>query len=53
MGFSPVARYRAVGFKLGRWHDVGYWQRELRAPTGAPAEPRVFDAAMFAASTQR
>jgi phosphinothricin acetyltransferase len=53
MGFSPVARYHAVGFKLGRWHDVGYWQRELRAPAGAPPKPRVFDAAMFAASTHR
>ena len=39
---EPVALYRNVGFKLGRWHDVGYWQRELRAPQGQPAEPRTF-----------
>ncbi|MBL8325703.1 MAG: N-acetyltransferase [Rubrivivax sp.] len=47
MGFRPVARYRKVGFKLGRWHDVGYWQRELRPPTGEPAEPRAFDPAVL------
>lgn len=26
MGFTPVGIYREVGFKLGRWHDVGWWQ---------------------------
>lgn len=45
LGFKPVALYRNVGYKLGRWHDVGYWQLELRAPAGAPGEPRAFDAA--------
>jgi phosphinothricin acetyltransferase len=48
MGFRPVARYADVGFKLGRWHDVGYWQRELRAAgTGAPGEPRRFESSML------
>ena len=28
-GFEPVGVYRAVGFKLGAWHDVGWWQRPL------------------------
>jgi L-amino acid N-acyltransferase YncA len=23
LGFTPVGVYRAVGFKLGSWHDVG------------------------------
>lgn len=45
LGFKPVALYRNVGFKLGRWHDVGYWQRELRPAAGTPGEPKVFDAA--------
>jgi len=27
MGFKPVGIYREVGFKFGRWHDVGWWQR--------------------------
>lgn len=29
MGFEPVGVYREVGFKFGRWHDVGWWQRRL------------------------
>jgi len=29
MGFAPVGVYREVGFKFGRWHDVGWWQRPL------------------------
>jgi phosphinothricin acetyltransferase len=29
LGFSHVGVYREVGFKLGRWHDVGWWQRLL------------------------
>jgi phosphinothricin acetyltransferase len=39
MGFQPVGVYRAVGFKLGAWHDVGWWQLALRDPEPAPAEP--------------
>ena len=29
MGFVKVAHFREVGWKLGRWIDVGYWQRSL------------------------
>lgn len=29
VGFEPVGIYREVGFKFGRWHDVGWWQRLL------------------------
>ena len=29
MGFAKVAHFREVGWKLGRWFDVGYWQRLL------------------------
>ncbi len=38
LGFRPVGVYRRVGFKRGAWHDVGWWQLELRAREGAPAE---------------
>lgn len=39
-GFIPVGVYRNVGFKLGRWHDVGWWQLRLNAPDGrAPVPP--------------
>jgi phosphinothricin acetyltransferase len=26
-GFRKVAHFREVGFKFGRWIDVGYWER--------------------------
>lgn len=37
MGFTPVGVYRSVGYKLGRWHDVGWWQLALRDHSTAPA----------------
>ena len=40
MGFRPVGTYRNVGFKLGTWHDVGWWQRPLREYPTNPAPPR-------------
>lgn len=41
VGFEPIGVYRKVGFKLGAWHDVGWWQKELRSPT-EPADPTAF-----------
>ncbi len=38
LGFQPVGVYRRIGFKLGAWHDVGWWQLSL-APYGNPPEP--------------
>lgn len=29
MGMVPVGIYREVGWKLGAWRDVGWWQRLL------------------------
>lgn len=31
MGFKSIGVYRNVGFKLGQWRDVSWWQKELRA----------------------
>ncbi len=41
LGFLPVGVYRDIGFKLGRWWSVGWWQLTLRPhdPDRAPAEP--------------
>ena len=50
VGFKPLGVYRQVGFKLGAWHDVGWWQKTLQEPTGAPAAPRPFAARVGAAS---
>lgn len=43
VGFRRAGQYREVGWKLGRWLDVGIWQRELRDANGKPDEPRKFD----------
>ena len=29
MGFTKVAHFHEVGFKHGKWVDVGYWQKML------------------------
>lgn len=29
LGFKKVAEFGEIGFKFGRWINVGYWQREL------------------------
>ncbi len=41
MGFVPVGTYRRIGWKLGAWHDVRWWQLDLRpGETAAPAPGR-------------
>jgi len=39
MGFTLVGLYRKVGYKLGAWRDVGWWELTLLPQTGSPAEP--------------
>jgi L-amino acid N-acyltransferase YncA len=29
LGFSPIGVFKRVGYKLGAWHDVAWWQRSL------------------------
>jgi L-amino acid N-acyltransferase YncA len=41
LGFEPVGVYKNVGFKNGKWWDFGWWQLDMGAPSGAPAEPKV------------
>jgi phosphinothricin acetyltransferase len=40
LGFVPVGVYRGCGYKCGAWHDVGFWQLELRPWPAQPAPPR-------------
>jgi len=42
LGFVHTGTYRGVGFKLGKWLDVGLWQRELTPRLDEPPEPRPF-----------
>lgn len=38
VGFRHLGTYRDVGFKLGAWQDVGWWQLVLDDTQAAPAE---------------
>ena len=40
LGFEHVGTYRRVGWKLGRWHDVAWYQRPLTEDDGPPAPLR-------------
>jgi phosphinothricin acetyltransferase len=46
LGFQPVGVYPAVGWKLGRWCDVGWWQLPLQARPATPAPPLPLPRAM-------
>lgn len=43
LGFAHAGTYAQVGYKLGRWLDVGLWQRPLAPAAAAPAEPLPLD----------
>lgn len=49
MGFTPVGVYRRVGYKLGEWHDVGWWQRAVGDHAPDPSEPGPLAEALRAA----
>jgi phosphinothricin acetyltransferase len=45
MGFVPVGSYRRIGWKHGSWHDVQWWQLDLRpGEPGPPSELESRDA---------
>lgn len=39
LGFEAVGVFRCAGYKLGAWHDVGWWGRVLRDAPATPEEP--------------
>jgi phosphinothricin acetyltransferase len=44
MGFEPAGVWRQSGYKLGRWWDVGVWQKTLQAPLERPVAVTPFAA---------
>ncbi|KAA3645408.1 MAG: N-acetyltransferase [Chloroflexi bacterium] len=40
MGYEAIGVFRQAGFKFGKWHDVGWWQRHIgndqSMPVGLP-----------------
>ena len=41
-GFELIGVHNNVGFKLGCWHDIGYWRIGLAAPDVEPGDPVPF-----------
>ena len=39
LGFTPVGVFPKAGYKLGRWHDMMWLQKELVERSGPPAQP--------------
>jgi phosphinothricin acetyltransferase len=39
-GFTSVGVYHGVGYKLGAWHDVRFYELALKPEQPTPAEPR-------------
>ncbi|MBB5710293.1 GNAT family N-acetyltransferase [Sphingomonas xinjiangensis] len=42
VGFRRAGVYREVGYKHGRWIDVGFWQCGLNEPRVPPVDPKRF-----------
>ncbi len=40
LGFQSIGVYHAVGYKLGAWHDVGWWQLVLQPHSIPPDSPK-------------
>jgi phosphinothricin acetyltransferase len=44
LGFTIVGVYRGIGYKMGSWHDVAWYQAEIQPERADPPPPRpVFD----------
>lgn len=43
-GFYYFTTYEKIGYKLGQWHDVGWWQYDVNPHTIDPADPILFSA---------
>lgn len=44
MGFCYFATYEQVGYKLGKWKNVGWWRLVINEFTDEPAAPISFEA---------
>ncbi|HKI98922.1 MAG TPA: arsinothricin resistance N-acetyltransferase ArsN1 family B [bacterium] len=39
LGFRPLGVFESVGYKLDRWHDVGWWHLRIQPPPAQPHAP--------------
>jgi phosphinothricin acetyltransferase len=42
LGFQKVGSFPGIGYKDGRWLDVGWWQLALQPEISGPPEPQPF-----------
>jgi phosphinothricin acetyltransferase len=42
LGFRPAGVFRGIGYKFGKWLDVGWWQYDLQLERNDPTDPRPF-----------
>jgi L-amino acid N-acyltransferase YncA len=52
VGFRPIGVYHRVGYKLGKWHDVGWWGLDLRPEDDSPSEARAISEIIGSAAWQ-
>jgi L-amino acid N-acyltransferase YncA len=53
LGFEPAGVFERAGYKLGRWHDVGWWQRSIGDTPRSPEPPTPFSALRELSSSPR
>lgn len=41
-GFRYLTTYQKIGYKLGQWHDVGWWEMQINIAEENPGEPIKF-----------
>jgi L-amino acid N-acyltransferase YncA len=46
VGFTPVGTYHSIGYKLGAWHDVAWFERRLQPDRLDPPPPRPLQAVL-------
>ena len=44
MGFRRIGVFQSVGYKLNRWHNIGWWQKQLQTTEQQPIELIPFSA---------
>ena len=43
MGFEKIGIFKSIGYKLGHWNDIGWWQKRLQPVKADPGNPRAFN----------
>jgi phosphinothricin acetyltransferase len=43
LGFKQIAEYENIGYKLGKWHNTGWWQKPLNVYLDNPENPVSLD----------